>query len=36
MKVDLRNFTTGNFDKGAGKLTIGLWYVVNALIVRAS
>ena len=35
-KVDLSNFTTGHFDKGAGKVKIMLWYVVNALIVRAS
>ena len=35
-KVDLGGFTTGNFDKGAGKLKIMLWYLVNALIVRAS
>lgn len=35
-KVDLGGFTTGFFDKGAGKLKITLWYIVNALIVRAS
>ncbi len=35
-KVDLGGFTTGDFDKGAGKLKIMLWYVVNSLIVRAA
>lgn len=34
--VDLSTFTTGNFDKGAGKVKIALWFIVNALIVRAS
>lgn len=34
--VDLGSFTTGNFNKGAGKLKIILWYFVNALFVRAS
>ena len=36
MKVDLGGFTTGDFDKGAGKLKIMMWYLVNALFVRAS
>lgn len=36
MKVDLGGFSTGDFDKGAGRLKIMAWYVVNALIVRAS
>lgn len=35
-KVELGRFSAGNFDKGAGKLKIMLWYFVNALIVRAS
>lgn len=35
-KVDLGGFSVGNFDKGAGRLKIMLWYMVNALIVRAS
>jgi len=34
--IDLSSFTTGDFDKGAGKLKITLWYFVNALFVRAS
>ncbi|MBP5479570.1 MAG: colanic acid biosynthesis acetyltransferase WcaF, partial [Bacteroidaceae bacterium] len=34
--VDLSTFTTDNFDKGAGKVKIALWFIVNALIVRAS
>lgn len=34
--MDLGGFTTGNFDKGAGSVKIITWYVVNALIVRAS
>ena len=36
MKVDLGRFSTGDFDKGAGRGKIMLWYMVNALIVRAS
>lgn len=36
MKVDLGGFSTGNFDKGAGRWKIMLWYLVNALAVRAS
>jgi putative colanic acid biosynthesis acetyltransferase WcaF len=35
-KVELATFTTGDFDKGAGKLKLVLWYFVNALFVRAS
>lgn len=35
-KVNLGSFTTGDFDKGAGKMKIALWYLVNALIVRAA
>lgn len=35
-KVDLSTFTTGTFDKGASKIKIMLWFVVNALFVRAS
>ncbi|MCR5312406.1 MAG: WcaF family extracellular polysaccharide biosynthesis acetyltransferase [Bacteroidaceae bacterium] len=34
--VDLSTFTIGNFDKGAGKIKIALWYFINALFVRAS
>ena len=36
VKVDLGSFTTGDFDKGAGKIKIAVWFVVNALLVRAS
>lgn len=36
VKVNLDGFSTGDFDKGAGRLKIMLWYIVNALIVRAS
>lgn len=35
-KVNLSAFSTGAFDKGAGKWKIILWYFVNALLVRAS
>lgn len=35
-KLNLSKFTTGEFDKGGGKLKITLWYFVNALFVRAS
>lgn len=35
-KVNLGNFDGSDFDKGAGKAKIMLWYMVNALIVRAS
>lgn len=35
-KVRLGDFDGSDFDKGAGKLKIMLWYMVNALIVRAS
>lgn len=34
--VNLSSFSSSNFDKGAGKLKITLWYFVNALFVRAS
>ena len=36
IKVNLASFSTGNFDKGAGAIKIALWFIVNALIVRAS
>jgi len=32
--VDLRIFSTGNFDKGAGAWKIVLWYFVNCIFVR--
>ncbi|MBQ0047158.1 MAG: WcaF family extracellular polysaccharide biosynthesis acetyltransferase [Prevotellaceae bacterium] len=35
-KVRLGDFDGSDFDKGAGKVKIMLWYMVNALIVRAS
>lgn len=35
-KVNLAAFTTGNFDKGAGFMKAAVWYIVNALLVRAS
>ena len=35
-KVNLYKFSTGDFDKGAGKFKLVLWYFVNALFVRAS
>jgi len=35
-KVKLNTFNTGNFDKGAGYPKIIIWYLINALIVRAS
>lgn len=35
-EVDLSAFYGGDFDKGAGKIKITLWYFVNALFVRAS
>ena len=35
-RVDLGGFSIGNFDKGAGRMKIMLWYLVNALVVRAS
>ena len=35
-KVNLETFSTYNFNKGANKLKIVIWYVVNALFVRAS
>jgi len=34
--MNLSSFSPSNFDKGAGKLKITLWYFVNALLVRAS
>ena len=36
MKVNLGGFSVGSFDKGAGRMKIMLWYIVNALVVRAS
>lgn len=36
IKVNLNGFSTDGFDKGAGRLKIMLWYIVNAFIVRAS
>jgi len=35
-EVDLSAFYGGDFDKGAGKIKITLWYFVNAFFVRAS
>lgn len=35
-KVRLGDFDGSEFDKGTGKVKIMLWYMVNALIVRAS
>lgn len=35
-RVRLDKFSPNNFDKGAGKIKIILWYFVNALIVRAN
>lgn len=35
-KVRLSAFDGSNFNKGAGRLKMCLWYIVNALIVRAS
>lgn len=35
-KVRLATFSTGNFDKGTGFIKQMLWYMTNALIVRAS
>lgn len=35
-KVNLAAFDGSEFDKGAGKLKIMLWYMVNAMLVRAS
>lgn len=34
--TDLSAFSTGDFDKGAGKLKQAFWYLMNALFVRAS
>lgn len=36
MKVNLGGFDGSDFDKGAPKWKIMLWYVVNALFVRAA
>lgn len=35
-KVDLKSFNNSEFDKGASTIKIMLWYITNALIVRAS
>lgn len=35
-KVKLAEFDGSDFNKGAGKLKICLWYFVNAFVVRAS
>ena len=35
-KVNLKGFDGSDFDKGGSNLKIMLWYIVNALIVRAS
>ncbi|MEE1091826.1 MAG: WcaF family extracellular polysaccharide biosynthesis acetyltransferase [Prevotella sp.] len=35
-KIDLSAFNGDDFDKGAGKVKITLWYFVNAFLVRAS
>lgn len=35
-KVKLGNFNGSDFGKGAGKVKIMMWYIVNALVVRAS
>lgn len=32
--IKLRNFSSGNFNKGAGIIKITIWYFVNALFVR--
>lgn len=34
--VDLSKFSSAGFDKGAGAFKRGLWFAVNALVVRAS
>ena len=34
--VELKTFTNSNFDKGACTLKIILWFIVNAIFVRAS
>ncbi len=34
-KVDLAAFSPKGFDKGAAKWKIGLWFAVNALVVKA-
>ena len=35
-KVELKDFTIGDFDRGASLFKATLWYFVNALFVRAS
>ena len=35
-KVELKDFTIGDFDRGASLIKATLWYFVNALFVRAS
>lgn len=35
-KVDLSAFSAGDFDKGASRVKMIVWYFVNALLVRAS
>lgn len=35
-EVDLSQFTTGEFDKGASKLKQAFWFFINALLVKAS
>lgn len=34
--ISLKDFNGSNFKKGAGKVKTGIWYITNALIVRAS
>lgn len=34
--VNLCSFESSDFNKGAGAFKVALWYVINALIVRAS
>lgn len=34
-KVDLSLFSVGKYDKGASSLKIAIWYMVNAIAVRA-
>lgn len=36
MKVELKDFTIGDFERGASLFKATLWYFVNALLVRAS
>lgn len=35
-KVNLSSFESSDFNKGAGIFKVALWYIINALIVRAS